>query len=165
MPTIEARATVVVDPEIAFAISQTHGELRLRWDRFIRAERLLDGARQQARGVKAWTRHRWGMSMTSECVSFHPPTHTGMQMLDGPWFFERFAGGWRFKPAPDGGTEVVWRYNFACRPAWIAPVAERIGTLVLRREIRARVAGFAAGCADPVLVDAVRAHETEHDPR
>ena len=155
MPTIEAQATVPVPPEIAFAISQTHGELRLRWDPFIRAERLLDGATAQAPGVRTWTRHRWGLSMLSECVSLKPPSNTGMRMTRGPWFLERFAGGWQFRPAEAGSTRVIWRYSFACRPAWLAPIAERIGLIVLRREIRARVAGFAAGCTDPVLLAAV----------
>lgn len=156
MPTIEARTTVAVEPAVAFAISQTHGDLRLRWDRFIRAERLLGGAPGQGRGVRTWTRHRWGMTMVSECVSFRPPSNTGMRMVQGPWFLERFAGGWQFRPAEGGGTRVTWRYSFACRPRWLAPIAERIGTVVLRREIRARVRGFAAGCADPVLLAAVR---------
>lgn len=156
MPTLEATTTVAIDPELAFAVSQTHGELRLRWDRFIRAERLLDGATSQGKGVRTWTRHRWGMPMVSECVSFHPPSHTGMHMVEGPWFFERFAGGWRFKAADDGGTLVSWRYSFACRPAWLAPLAEWIGAKVLQREIRARLDGFAAGCADPEILDAVR---------
>ncbi|MFD5601341.1 SRPBCC family protein [Leucobacter sp. NPDC058333] len=155
MPTIEARATVDVEPAIAFAISQTHGELRLRWDPFIRAERLLDGKLEQAAGVRTWTRHRWGIAMTSECVSFKRPSNTGMRMTRGPWFLERFAGGWQFRPVEGGGTQVIWRYNFACRPHWLAPIMERIGTIVLQREIRARVRGFAAGCTDPVLIAAV----------
>ncbi len=155
MPTIDAETTVPVEPSVAFAISQTHGGLRLRWDRFIRAERLLDGAAEQGRGVRTWTRHRWGMTMVSECVAFNPPSNTGMRMVRGPWFLERFAGGWQFRPAEGGSTRVVWRYSFACRPRWLAPLAERIGTIVLRREIRARVRGFADGCADPVLLAAV----------
>jgi hypothetical protein len=31
--------------------------------------------------------------MVSEYVSFAPPTHVGMKMVRGPWFFEMFAGG------------------------------------------------------------------------
>jgi hypothetical protein len=149
-----------VAPEVVFAVAQTHGELRLRWDRFIRAEHLLDGAQAQSRGVQTWTKHRSGMTMVSECVSFNPPTNTGMHMIRGPWFFSRFAGGWRFAPAPGGGTEVQWRYSFTCRPRWLAPVFEWFGIRVLRREISARVAGFADGCADPDLVAAALATTT-----
>lgn len=155
MPTIEAQATVDVEPTVAFAISQTHGALRLRWDPFIRAERLLGNVPEQGPGVRTWTLHRWGMAMVSECVSFKPPSNTGMRMLQGPWFIERFAGGWQFRPADGGGARIIWRYNFTCRPRWLAPIAERIGTFVLRYEIRRRIAGFAAGCADPVLLEAV----------
>jgi hypothetical protein len=38
---------------------------------------------------------------------------------------------------------------------WLAPVAERIGTWVLRRDVQRRIAGFARGCADPVVIAAV----------
>jgi len=81
-----------------------------------------------------------------------------MTMVKGPWFFARLAAGWRFSPVehrPDS-TRAVWRYSFACRPRWLAPFAERIGTWVLRREIDRRIAGFARGCQDPVVLQAVR---------
>ena len=31
-------------PDVAFAVSQTQGEIRYRWDPFVRSQRLLDGA-------------------------------------------------------------------------------------------------------------------------
>jgi len=31
--------------------------------------------------------------MVSEYVSFAPPSNVGMKMVEGPWFFEMFAGG------------------------------------------------------------------------
>ena len=86
-------------------------------------------------------------------------THSdvGMKMLEGPWFFESFAGGWRFAPvAGGGGTRATWRYNFRCRPRWLAPIVEWIGARVLRRDIDRRIAGFARGCTDPVVLAAVR---------
>ena len=49
----------------------------------------------------------------------------------------------------------TWRYNFRCRPAWLAPLAERIGIWVLGRDIRRRIAGYARGCTDPVVLAAV----------
>ncbi|SFT72246.1 hypothetical protein SAMN05660657_02623 [Geodermatophilus amargosae] len=56
----------------------------------------------------------------------------------------------------------MWRYVFRCRPAWLAPVAERIGTRLLGRDIRRRIAGFARGCADPAVL-AVARRELEED--
>ena len=124
MPVVEAVVHVDVPPAVAFAVSQTTGEIRLRWDRFIRRQGFQGGAT------------------------------VGMKMITGPWFFEKMGGGWRFEP--DGaGTRAVWRYNFTCRPAWLAPIAEWIGVRVLQREIDRRVAGFAAGCADPIVLAAV----------
>ena len=85
-------------------------------------------------------------------VSFRAPTQVGMKMVEGPWFFAGFAGGWTFTPASEGGTAVTWRYTFTVRPAWLSPVADRIGLLVLGRDIRRRLAGYAKGCEDPTVV-------------
>ncbi|MCM3501322.1 hypothetical protein M3667_05440 [Microbacterium sp. P26] len=39
-----------------------------------------------------------------------------------------------------GSTLAVWRYNFACRPRWLAPLAERIGALLLQHDMDRRFA-------------------------
>ena len=155
MPVVEASATVAVSPAVAFAVSQTTGDVRLRWDRFIRRQQLLGGAVAPAKGVRTLTVQRAGLRMVSEYVSYRPPISVGMKMIEGPWFFEKMGGGWRFEP--DGaGTRTVWRYNFTCRPALLAPLAHRIGGWVLQREIDRRIAGFTVGCSDPVVLAAAR---------
>ena len=157
MPVIESTVVVPVPVDVAFAVSQTTGATRLRWDPFIRRQRLLDGAVLPAKGVRTLTVHRLGFRMVSEYVSYNPPSNVGMKMLTGSWFFEKLGGGWRFTAVegdPDR-TLAVWRYNFSCRPAWLAPLAERIGSVVLQRDIDRRIAGFARGCADPVVIAAV----------
>lgn len=157
MPVVSAEAFVPVDPATAFAVSQTTGAVRRRWDPFINEQHFLDGAALPAKDVRTFTRQRFGFSMVSRYVSYAPPRNVGMVMEDGPWFFEKLGGGWRFSPAPDrDGTIAVWKYNFSCRPAWIAPIAERIGTWVLGFEIRRRLAGFVRGCSDPEVLRAVR---------
>ncbi|NYI70552.1 hypothetical protein GGQ54_001112 [Naumannella cuiyingiana] len=150
---VESSVVVGVDPATAFAVSQTTGETRLRWDPFIDRQHFLDGATRPGKGVRTFTRHRWGLSMISEYVSWNPPTNVGMRMVRGPWFFATLAGGWRFTGVPDG-TRATWKYSFACRPGWLAPLAERIGGALLGREIEARLAGFARGCTDPVVLAA-----------
>ncbi|MBF4458881.1 MULTISPECIES: SRPBCC family protein [unclassified Pseudoclavibacter] len=163
MPVVESRCIVHVDPATAFAVSQTTGEVRMRWDPFIRRQHFLDGATLPAKGVRTATVQRLGFRMISEYVSYAPPTNVGMKMTKGSWFFERLGGGWRFTPAPDAEgdgesrTLAVWRYNFACKPKWLAPVAERIGKFVLQRDIDRRIRGFARGCEDPVVLAAVAA--------
>lgn len=148
---------VPVPVDVAFAISQTTGAIRKRWDPFIRRQYFLDGAPLPATGVRTVTVHRLGFRMVSEYVSYHPPSNVGMKMVTGSWFFERMAGGWHFDPVeghPDS-TRAVWKYNFACRPRWLAPLAEWIGAVVLQRDIDRRIAGFARGCADPLVLAAV----------
>ena len=58
-------------------------------------------------------------------------------------------------PCPTVARGLSWRYSFTCRPRWLAPVADPIGRVVLRRDIDHRIAGFARGCADPVVLAAV----------
>lgn len=155
MPNVTSTVIVPVDPATAFAVAQTTGEVRLRWDPFIRRQYFLGGATDPAVGVQTYTRHRWGLGMVSEYVSYAPPTNVGMKMVRGPWFFSQLAGGWRFAPT-DGGTKATWKYSFHCRPTWLAPLAEAIGRRLLQRDIDRRIAGFARGCRDEVVLASVR---------
>lgn len=153
VPVVESRCVVPVPVEVAFAVSQTQGEVRKRWDPFIRRQHLID-AERPAKGVRTFTVQRFGLRMESEYVSYNPPSNVGMKMTRGSWFFERMGGGWRFS-AVEGdasSTLAVWRYNFTCRPRWLAPIAERVGAVLLQRDIDRRIAGFARGCVDPVVL-------------
>lgn len=151
MPQVRAERYIRLDPETAFALSQTTGEFRLRWDPFISAQGWLDGAPAAGKGVRTRTVSRMGLVMVSEYVSFMPPKNVGMAMVSGPWFFEKFGGGWRFTPE-DGGTRAVWKYTFTCRPALLRPIAERIGSWLLGKEIEMRIAAFARACENAELV-------------
>jgi hypothetical protein len=154
VPLVESSIVVPVTPEVAFAVSQTTGEIRMRWDVFIREQRLLDGAERPAVGVRTLTVSRRGLRMISEYVSYRPPTSVGMKVTRLPWFFAGLAGGWRFAPHPEG-TLATWKYNFSCRPRLIAPLAEWIGVRLIRHDIDRRIEGFARGCVDPVVLAAM----------
>ncbi len=154
VPVVTAEVVVPVTPEVAFAISQTTGTTRLRWDPFIREQHLMDGATQPDKGVRTFTRSRHGFTMVSRYVSYSPGRNVGMTMETGPWFFDVFGGGWRFMPH-EQGTLARWKYNFSIRPGWLAPVADPIGRWLLGRDIRRRIEAFAAGCSDPVILAAV----------
>ena len=90
--------------------------------------------------------------MVSQYTAFHPPTHVGMRMLDGPWFLSSMSGGWNFRDAGAGRTEATWRYNFVVRPRWLAPVGDRVGTWLLGRDIGRRIDAFARACTDPQVL-------------
>ena len=154
MPQVVAEVVIPVIREVAFRVSQTTGETRLRWDPFIRHQHLMDGAEVPARGVRTQTVARVGPRMVSRYVSYQPPSNVGMTMESGPWFFETFGGGWRFHEDPSG-TRAVWKYTFSVKPSWLRPVAEPIGVWLLGREIRARIQAFADACVDPVVLDAI----------
>ncbi|WP_423922998.1 SRPBCC family protein [Frigoribacterium sp. 2-23] len=154
MPVVESRVIVPVDAPTAFAVSQTTGEARLRWDPFIRRQHFVGGATRPGKGVRTYTVQRFGLAMESEYVSFAPPSNVGFTMTKGSWFFERMGGGWRFKAVDGdpGSTLAIWRYNFTCRPRWLAPLAERIGAFLLQRDIDRRIQGYARGCVDPFVL-------------
>ena len=162
MPQVRAERFIRLDPATTFALSQTTGAFRLKWDPFISAQSFVDGARHAGKGVRTRTVSRMGLKMVTEYVSYTPPRNVGMTMVAGPWFFHNFGGGWRFTQE-DGGTRAVWKYTFSCRPAWLAPLAERIGTLVLGREIERRIEAFAQACEDPSLVAELQAQSGHGD--
>ena len=155
MPRIEAHRTVPVAIDTAFAVSQTHGPIRLAWDPFVHRQHLVD-AERPAKGVRTVTVSRHRLKMISEYVSYRPPTQVGMKMVAGPWFFSSFAGGWTFASgATDDETVATWRYTFTVRPAWIAPFADRIGTRLLRRDIAARMDAYVDACSNADVLSAL----------
>lgn len=128
---------------------QVTAEVRLRWDPFIR--RQLLGAQRPAAGVRTFTRGRLGPAMVTRSVSYRPPTSVGMTTEKGPWFLETFGGRWRFAAETrDGvaGTRATWKYTWTAKPAWLRPLADPVGRWLLGREIRARIAAYAAACTD-----------------
>ena len=164
MPQVATERWVPLDLERAFAVSQTTGELRRSWDPFIRRQYFLDGATAPGKGVRTFTRARVGPRMVSQYASYRPPTSVGMTMVEGPWFFARFGGGWRFTARErDGvpGTLASWKYTWSARPSWLAPISDPIGRWLLGREIGARIDAFAAACVDPRVLAAVAAGRSE----
>lgn len=69
MARVERTVVVDVAIDVAFAVPQTTGALRLRWDPFIRTQHLLDGADRPGPGVRTETRSRHGLRMVSEYTS------------------------------------------------------------------------------------------------
>jgi hypothetical protein len=128
---------VPVPPETAFDVSETTGDVRLRWDPFIRRQQFLGGATSPAKGVETLTVHRLGLRMVSRASPNNRPTNVWMRMVRGSWFFARLGGGWRFSPV-EGDPGSTWPCG-----ATTSPVAERIGSRMLQRDIDPRIAGFA----------------------
>ena len=141
MPVVEGSVVIAAPQGALFALSQDYA-LRRAWDPFTRDLKFLGGARSAGLGVHVWVRAWTGLTMEVEYVSFHPPHVVAMKMVRGPFFFERFAGTWLFRPHPTSGTEVTFRYNFETRWHFFRPLLDRVVELVFRRDVRARLRGL-----------------------
>ena len=49
-------------------------------------------------------------------------------------------------------TEATWRYTFSIRPKWLSFIGDPIGRWYLGRDIDRRIAGYAKGCQDEVVL-------------
>lgn len=139
--TFEDSILVRATPEALFALTQDYGR-RLEWDPFLRSAELVGGATEAGPGVRAWCVAHNGMGMETEYVSFNPPAVAAVKMTRGPWFIGGFAGSWRFQPAEDGRTRVVFRYSVRARPRWLQPLLNPVLVRVFAREVRRRLQGL-----------------------
>jgi hypothetical protein len=105
---IERTRTVVFD------YTQDYSN-RLTWDTFLIEARLLDGATQADKGVKAWCVSRNGLGMETEYVSFDRPKVTAIRMTKGPYMFKHFAASWNFTTESSNKTTVTFLYSFRLR--------------------------------------------------
>jgi Polyketide cyclase / dehydrase and lipid transport len=163
MPRIEAKGSVPVSIDMAFALSQTYGELRYRWDPFVHHQELLKGAVRAGTGVQTLTRSKHRLTMVSEYQSFRPPTHVGMKMVRGPWFFQSFSGGWNFSATTPTETAVVWRSNFVVKPAFLRPNSHRLGIKLLQHDIDRRLAAFVKACDDQSIMREIEPFPAQKD--
>jgi ribosome-associated toxin RatA of RatAB toxin-antitoxin module len=146
MPIVESAIAISAPRDKLFALTQDY-DLRLRWDPFLRELRFLPGVDHPAVGARVRVLARNGLTMEVEYVTFQEPEHVAMKMLHGPFFFERFAGSWRFKVSGSVGTTVTFRYAFSTRYALVRPLLDAVIKAVFLRDIRARLRSLKA-CAE-----------------
>src|SRR5262249_28397862 len=108
-------------------------------------------------GVRVWVRAWTGLTMEVEYVSVNPPDAVAMKMLRGPFFFEKFAGTWLFRPAPGGLTQVIFRYSFATRWPWLRWAIDPPVRAAFRRDIRARLHGLKRTAEQTDILDRLEA--------
>jgi len=110
---------------------------RLQWDTFLIEARLLDGAVEAGKDVKAWCVAHNGQGMETIYVSYNRPKVAAIKMTKGPYLFKTFAASWNFREQASGITEVAFLYSFSLRFPFnlVRPV---IG-YILRRNVRQRL--------------------------
>jgi polyketide cyclase/dehydrase/lipid transport protein len=146
MSVITCAVDIAAPAAALFSLSQDYNR-RLRWDPFLREARLLDGAQSAAVGVRAWCVAHNGLGMETTYVSFQPPTVVAVNMTRGPRIISSFAGSWRFTELPSQSgsrsestrTRVVFRYQIAGRPRWLAFLLDPLLAAIIRRETQRRL--------------------------
>lgn len=141
MPIVEASIAIRAPREEIFALAQDY-YLRLEWDPFLREMKFLEGATEAGLGVRVMVRAWNRMSMEVRYVTLDEPERVAVVMTKGPFFFESFAGSWRFKELGRGETEVTFRYHFATRWSALRPLLDAIIHRVFTRDIRKRLQGL-----------------------
>jgi hypothetical protein len=142
MSVISCAVDIAAPAADLFTFSQDYHR-RLRWDPFLREARLLDGAQSAAVGVRAWCVARNGLGMETTYISFQPPMVVAVKMTRGPRIISSFAGSWRFTELPSQSgsirTRVVFRYQIAGRPRWLAFLLDSLLATIIRRETQRRL--------------------------
>jgi len=141
MPIVEGQLAISASQEAVFDLAQDY-DARLGWDPFLSRIAFRDGASEAAVGVKVWVRAKNGLSMEVVYVTYDRPRSTAMKMIDGPWFFERFAGTWKCERTPDDRTLVTFRYNFETRWPPLRQLLNPGIRTVFGRDIRLRLEGL-----------------------
>jgi ribosome-associated toxin RatA of RatAB toxin-antitoxin module len=152
MPAVEDTILIRAPQEALFDLSQDYA-LRLEWDPFLREMRFLDGASAPAVGVRVWVRAWNGLTMTVEYVSVVRPEVVAMKMVQGPFFFRRFAGSWRFETHDSDAVAVTFRYVFETRIRWLAWLVDPVIRWVFHRDILARMRGLKRGAQERGLLE------------
>lgn len=100
-------------PEKIFNYTQDYNN-RCIWDTFLKEARLIDGAKESAKGVKAWCVAKNGMGMETVYVTYNKPKVTAVKMTKGPYMFKSFAGSWQFEKEKSQ-TLVTFTYTYRLR--------------------------------------------------
>ena len=141
MPIVESSTEIRARDEDVFDLAQDYA-LRLEWDPFLKKMKFLGGATEAGVGVTVWVQAKNQLTMEVVYITVDRPRSVAMKMRAGPWFFERFAGTWRFDPCAADRTRVTFRYNFETRWRAVRPLVNRVIARVFARDVRLRLRGL-----------------------
>lgn len=111
MPTINSSTFIKKTQEEVYNLSQDYS-LRLEWDPFLKEIDLLNDAKFSKKGVQVRVKSKDNLSMTVEYIFVNSPKSVAMNMISGPFYFEKFAGSWKFEQFSENLTRASFRYNF-----------------------------------------------------
>jgi hypothetical protein len=137
------------DCDAVFDLVHDYGR-RLQWDTLLR-EAFVEGGQPAGKGEVAVCSGRWvlgGLRLRTIYVSFTRGEVAAVKMLNRPPLFDRWAASIRHRPIGEQRSEIVYTYNFAARPRWLAFVLEPVLAVVFRWETRRRLRALRGALAD-----------------
>ena len=120
-------------------------ERRLEWDTLLCEARLTGGCKVAEKGATSVCvgRQFFGLvAMETRYVSFEPGRLAAVELINEPWFFERFAASIRHEDV-EGGSMITYKFRFAAKPRWLAWAMEPVMLLFLKHETAKRLEALA----------------------
>lgn len=111
---IHCETLIHASAKALFELTQDYAK-RALWDPFTPEAHLIHAA-VPGEGAIARCTDRHGFSMDTVYVSYRPDEVAAVKMVKGPYIFDQFAGGWRFKALSPTETLVKFRYNLRAKP-------------------------------------------------
>ena len=133
-----------VSGERVFALLHNY-DRRLEWDTLLCEARLTDGHKEAGKGVTSVCVGKafFGkVAMATRYVSYEPGKIAAVELVNRPWFFDRFAASIRHKDTP-GGSEITYKLRFAARPRLLAWLLEPIMLRYLKHKTGKRLDALA----------------------
>lgn len=131
---------IASSPEYLFNLTQDYA-LRAKWDTLTK-EAFLVNAEVAAKGELVRCTATNGMSMDTVYVAYEPNKVAAVKLIDGPYIFDKFAGGWNFKEIKPNLTLVKFSYNITTKPRWLSWLLTPIVAYFFRRETKKRIEGL-----------------------
>jgi len=144
VPRGSASVEIAAPCELVFALVHDYAR-RLEWDTMLREARLVGGATEAGVGVRSLCVGTWQglfLGLETEYVQFVPGRRAAVRLTNRPPFFDRFAATIRHDPVGTETSRTTYIYSFRARPRLLAPVLEPIMRVMLRREVRRRLAAL-----------------------
>jgi Polyketide cyclase / dehydrase and lipid transport len=141
MSTTEIRETIPASADAVFSLIHDYAR-RLEWDTLLSEAYLEPEFTEACRGAISVCRGRSVFSffaLRTQYVSFDPGRLAAVKMLNKPPFFDHFAASIRHSKVDDAHSEIIYKLNFAARPAWLRPVLHPIMRAVFVWETRKRL--------------------------
>lgn len=133
---------IAASAKYLFELTQDYA-LRAVWDP-LTTEAFLVNATVAAQGELVRCTARNGLSMDTVYVSYKPYEVAAVKLVKGPYIFDKFAGGWNFKPITAHKTLVKFNYNITTKPKWLSWLLTPMIVFQFKRETRKRIAGLTA---------------------